>query len=237
MLPISSSGHVAIVPQLLRWPYAELEPELRKSFEVAVHAGSAAALLLRPRTGLARWPGLGALLLSTLPPAAVGLALERPIERRCGGVRSVAIAQVAAGAALALADRAPEARTRPAPRDHLLVGLAQSAALVPGVSRGGAALTAARAAGLTRRASARLSLGAALPITAGAALLKSVRALQGGVPDEHRNAFALGAGAAFASALVSAPLAARLEEAHTFAPFGAYRICLGLLALSAGERD
>src|SRR3981189_3004201 len=90
LLPISSSGHVALVPWLLDWPYARLDPELRKAFEVALHAGTAAALVVALRDEVAdavlELDGRrGALiLLSSLPPAACALLLERPIERRLG---------------------------------------------------------------------------------------------------------------------------------------------------------
>src|SRR5215218_2752921 len=91
LLPVSSSGHVALVPWLAGWPYARLDPELRKAFEVALHAGTAAALLvaLRAEVGQAvtRFDARTAALIagSFVPPAAVGLAFERPIERRLGG--------------------------------------------------------------------------------------------------------------------------------------------------------
>src|SRR5579859_6204153 len=96
LLPISSSGHVALIPWLLGWDYDRLDSELRKSFEVAVHAGTAAALLitLRDEVGEAveamdpRRAGL--LLLSFLPPAVVGYALERPIERYLGTPPTIA---------------------------------------------------------------------------------------------------------------------------------------------------
>src|SRR5205807_5179222 len=85
LLPISSSGHVALVPWLLGWSYGGLDAELRKSFEVALHAGTAAGLLITLRTEVGEAvrgvnPRLIALIgLSFAPPALVGYALERPI--------------------------------------------------------------------------------------------------------------------------------------------------------------
>jgi undecaprenyl-diphosphatase len=230
LLPVSSSGHLALVPRLLGWDYASLPGDARKTFEVALHAGSAPALALALRGGILREPHLQALTFA--PPALVGLALERPIERRLGGVRSVAIAQIAGGAALIAADLRPERRSEPTALDHLLVGLAQATALVPGVSRSGAALTAARLAGLTRPAALRLSLRAALPVTVGAGLLKGVRAAREGVPAELRAPAAVGAAAACASALAALPLA----RGTRWRGVAVYRIALGLGALWAGER-
>jgi len=213
------------VPRLLGWGYTELPPDARKTFEVALHAGSAPALVLALRGDILRAPHLQA--LTVLPAAVAGLLLERPIESRLGGVRSVAIAQIAGGAALLLADLAPQRRDEPSAADHLVIGLAQAAALIPGVSRSGAALTAARLRGLTRPAASRLALRAALPVTVGAGLLKGTRAIQNGVPRELRAPAAAGAAAALASALVALPLA----RSTRWRAIAGYRILLGACAL------
>jgi len=226
---VSSSGHLALIPRLLGWDYADLPADARKTFEVALHAGSAPALALALRGEIGRDPHLQA--LTFLPPAVIGLALERPIERRLGGLRSVAIAQIVAGASLLAADLLPERRSEAGVVDHLTVGLAQAAALVPGVSRSGAALTAARLRGLSRPAAAALSLRAALPVTVGAGLLKGVRAARDGVPGELRGPAAIGAGAACVSALAALPLA----RGTRWRGIALYRIALGLGALWAGR--
>jgi undecaprenyl-diphosphatase len=152
---VSSSGHLALVPRLLGWEYAELPADARKTFEVALHAGSAPALAVALRGSLWDAPHLQA--LTVLPAAVVGLAFERQIEERLGGVRSVAIAQIAGGLALLAADLLPQRRDSATALDHLLVGCGQAAALIPGVSRSGAALTVALlrgAAGHGRRRAA-----------------------------------------------------------------------------------
>src|SRR3954447_12279982 len=101
LLPISSSGHIALIPWLLHWDYDQLDDELRKSFEAAVHAGTAAALLITLRDEVdAALRGLNprrlALIgLSFAPPAIVGYTLERPIERRFGTPPTIAAALVA----------------------------------------------------------------------------------------------------------------------------------------------
>ena len=97
LLPISSSGHTMLVPWLAGWRYPALEPELRKAFEVALHAGTAAALLvaLRREVGEATrgFDRRRAVLVagSFLPPAVVGYTLERPIERRLGTPGTIAV--------------------------------------------------------------------------------------------------------------------------------------------------
>jgi undecaprenyl-diphosphatase len=155
LLPVSSSAHAALLLQ-------DLEPERRKEVEVALHAGTLLALgPPQPEP----W-----LVLATAPPALAGLLLERPIERRLGTRRTLIAGLVAGAAALVAADRAGGRRTGPPGLcDALCVGAAQAAALVPGVSRHGAALSALRARGFGRPAAHRLSREAAKPVLAAAA--------------------------------------------------------------------
>jgi undecaprenyl-diphosphatase len=240
LLPVSSSGHLALVPALLGWDDDPLDAELRKSFDVALHAGTAAALAIALRSevlevarSLDARRALG--VVQMLAPAAVAaLAFERPIEQRLGSPRSVALAQIGGGLALVLADRSPAVRphSEAGPLEHLLIGVGQACALVPGVSRNGATLTAARLLRFERPAASVLSRHAALPVIAGAALLKGLRLARRGLPREVRAPFAAGATAAFVSTLVSSPLVARMDRARSYAPFGAYRVALGVLALS-----
>jgi undecaprenyl-diphosphatase len=222
LLPISSSGHLTAVPWLLGWRYDELDGELRKSFEVALHAGSVTALLLALRSEIAQAVvaldrrRLAVVVLSCAPPAVAGYVLERPIERRLGTQPTVAAGLLAGAVAMALADRAPQTRTHDdaGPRDGLWLGAAQALALVPGVSRNGATLAAARLLRFTRADADRLSLHAGLPVIAGAATLKGLR-LRGRAAEPGagrapaaepwaRGALAVGAGAAFVSTLASA---------------------------------
>jgi undecaprenyl-diphosphatase len=153
LLPISSSGHVTLVPYLAGWPYGELDAELRKAFEVALHAGTAAALLvaLRGEVGEAArgFDARRAVLVagSFVPPAVAGLTLERPIERRLGTPRSIALGLLAGSAAMWLADRrggTTRLREDAGAVDAVCLGLGQAAALVPGASRNGMTLAVAR---------------------------------------------------------------------------------------------
>jgi undecaprenyl-diphosphatase len=209
VLPVSSSGHLVLLGSD------------DKAFEVFAHAGTAAALVAALPT-----PRLRPLILA--PAALAGLALERPIEHRLGR-RSVAAAQIAGGFALLLADTAPERRSEDdaGARDELVIGLAQACALVPGVSRNGATLTAARALGFRRDAASRISRDAALPVIAGATALKLLRA-RGTAPEpDHMVGFA----AAFASGLAAARLVPCVDRLPSFAPFALYRMALGAVAL------
>ncbi|HSK50595.1 MAG TPA: undecaprenyl-diphosphate phosphatase, partial [Solirubrobacterales bacterium] len=195
LLPVSSSAHLVLIPWLAGWDWEEVDPEVRKSFEVALHAGAAAALLVGQRRLIAeelrQFDGHRALLLglSFLPAAIVGYTLERPIERRLGGPRATAYGLLAGATAMLLADRRPQRRGRgeATAADGLALGLAQAAALAPGVSRNGVTLAAARWRHFSRDQANLLSRTIALPIIIGATGLKGVRlARRGSSPSLRR---------------------------------------------------
>ncbi len=239
LLPISSSGHVALIPWLLGWDYERLDSELRKSFEVALHAGTAAALLITLRTEVgdaARQmsPRLATLVaLSFLPPALVGYTLERQIEQRLGTPPTVAAGLVAGSLAMAWGDRAPQVRSsrQAGAVDALWLGAAQACALVPGISRNGATLAIARRRRFTREDANRLSRHVALPVIAGATALKGTRLVRRGLPDGTRIPFALGAGASFASTLGSTWLIRQVERDRSLLPYAGYRIALATMVI------
>jgi undecaprenyl-diphosphatase len=286
LLPISSSAHVTLVPWLLGWPYAALDGEQRKAFEVALHAGALAALLVGDRAEVARelrsldGQRIRLLALSALPPALAGLTLGGQIERRLGTPRSIANGLVAGALAMAAADSprllAGRARRRAGPRrtagrrhskgrrmpgatpgdprrhrdagplDALALGLAQTCALVPGVSRSGATLTAARARGFAPEDASVLSRQVALPVIAGATALQVARALRSsrrrahgapagppaesaaphGPPATSGRGFAAGALASFAATLASIRLLRAVRRDRPLWPYAAYRIAL-----------
>jgi undecaprenyl-diphosphatase len=245
-LPISSSGHIELVPWLLGWRYCELDPELRKSFEVALHAGTAAALLITLRDEVGDALGslsphrISQLLLSFVPPAIVGYTLERPIEQRLGTAGSIAAGLIVGSLAMLRADRAPQRRNHDdaGPADALWLGIAQACALMPGVSRNGATLTAARLRGFQREDANRLSRHSALPVIAGATVLKTIRMRRRGIPAGARLPFAAGAAASFASTLGSTWLIRQVERDRSLAPYAAYRIALAVVTLRRlRERD
>ena len=243
LLPVSSSGHVTLVPWLAGWPYGELDAELRKAFEVALHAGTAAALLVALRTevgdaarGFDRRRAM-LVAFSFLPPAAAGYTLERPIERRLGTPRSIAVGLLLGSAAMAAADArgaADRPRDQAGALDGLLLGLAQACALVPGVSRNGMTLAVARARGFGREDANALSRHVALPIICGASLLKGNRLVRRGLPPGMGVRFATGVSASFASTLASTWLIDQVERDRSLAPYAAYRTALALAVLAKG---
>ncbi len=202
LLPVSSSAHIALIPRLAGWSYydTELTPAQRKSFEVALHLGAGAALALDMRDELGEAVhGLNVRRVATIglslaPAVLAGYVLEGPIERRLGGPRSTAAGLIAGAIAMAIADAYPARRRLDetdgrlgrdgrreqdaGPLDGLALGMAQATALMPGISRSGATLTAARARGFAREDAHALSWHAALPVILGAGALKGWRRLR-----------------------------------------------------------
>jgi undecaprenyl-diphosphatase len=244
LLPVSSSGHLILVPSLLGWRYRDLDPELRKSFEVALHAGGALALLIGLRREVAdylrsfRLENLVTLTLSFAPAALVAYRFEHSIEERLGRPAPVAGALIAGSVAMALADGRPEQRSRDdaGPLDALAIGVAQACALAPGISRNGATLTAARLLRFRRADANVISRQIALPVILGAAALKGARLAQRGVPPDIGRGILAGAAGAFASTLLSLRLITMLERSRSLRPYAGYRAALGAFALAAIAR-
>ncbi|HXC45884.1 MAG TPA: undecaprenyl-diphosphate phosphatase [Solirubrobacteraceae bacterium] len=248
LLPVSSSAHTVLLPWLAGWPYDRLDPRLRKSFEVALHAGTAAALLLRPpheRQGV----GPGFLVAALAPPALAGYTLGAQIEQSLGTPEKIAAALLAGSAAMGSAEvykrwRPPCARaghrhfesntaptkidaTRPTASDGLALGLAQALALIPGVSRNGATLAAARARGFSRQDADRLSWTVGLPVIAGATLLQGKRLARQRARAEQPPAallpLAIGGAGAFLSTLASSKALDRRRRAQLLPACIVYR--------------
>ncbi|MGH2865030.1 MAG: undecaprenyl-diphosphate phosphatase [Solirubrobacteraceae bacterium] len=249
LLPISSSAHTALVPWLLGWPYVRLDGELRKSFEVALHTGTGVALAISMRAelrrSLARADGRRArvLALALAPPTLAGYLLEGPIERRLGGPRSIAAGLVAGAMAMALTDirasrhAAGERASEDASAvDGLALGLAQALALVPGVSRNGATLGAARARGFSRAAAQALSWEAGLPLVLGASVRRGLALCRSGIRGGHCGVLGAGGGAAFVSTLVSARALRRgTREGRPLLAYSVYRCLLAALVIARGR--
>jgi undecaprenyl-diphosphatase len=230
------------------WPYAELEPELRKAFEVALHLGAGGALAIDMRTELVRAIAhldrreAAMIALALAPPVVAGYALQPLIERRLGGPRSIAMGLVAGAVAMVLGDRERPVEGRPGrpkrvrasagPRDGLALGLAQAAALLPGVSRRGATLGAARARRFARADADTLSWHAALPVILGASVLKGIQVGRGQAAPGMRAALLAGGLAAFISTFASAHLLRRgMRARRSLLACSIYRCLLAALVI------
>jgi undecaprenyl-diphosphatase len=255
LLPVSSSAHVGALPWLLGWECASWPAARRKELEVALHFGAAVALAPALLRAL---PDARTLALSFGPPAVLGYGLEQHIEERLGTPTAVAGGLLAGAAALAAADRAPQRRgwarangapppypagRWPAPKrrpgvpvvDALLLGLAQAAALAPGVSRAGATLAAARARGYDRPAASALSLGVSGPVLAGATALKAARIAGRRAPWAERRVALVGAAAAFAATRAAVHVIGT-ERRRPLWPYAAERAALAGAILAVRHR-
>jgi undecaprenyl-diphosphatase len=201
-LPISSSGHLILVPWLQDYQYLLDHPHFNKTFDVALHLGTLIGVVIYFRREILELIGgaLSALrrrrmetvperlavfiAIACLPAAVVGAALQDTIDEKLGEPWQIAILLAGFALALGWADRRPERRDIETVdlRDAATVGLAQALALMPGVSRSGITITAGRALGLDRDSAARFSFLLLVPITAGAVLVKGLGVAKDGLP-------------------------------------------------------
>ena len=243
LLPVSSSAHTSLARRLCGW--RSLHAEAQNAFDVALHAGTAAALLVAQRRVVAgelrRLDGrrAAAIAFSAMPPALAGYLAERAVEEHADRPRMIAAGLVIGSVAMLAADRAPQERERGDVRavDGLALGLAQAAALFPGVSRTGAAVAAARWRRFTRGEAGLLSRTIALPVIAGAAGLKGVRLHRRAIDRWTWEVIAIGAAAAFASGLVSQGLVGLVDRDRSPWPFAAYRIALAAALIARPPGD
>jgi undecaprenyl-diphosphatase len=250
-LPVSSSGHLIVVPELLGWD----DPFITSlAFSVMLHLGTLVALLIYFRADWARLvpAGLAAIrdrslggdpdrrlawliAVATVPALVAGFLLNDLIEGAFRQAGLVAVMLVVGGAVLWLAERSGsksrsiEGLTFPV---AFGIGAAQSLALVPGISRSGISIAAGLFAGLERESAARFSFLMATPITALAGAYEARRLLAGEtglvVPGE---ALALGMLAALASGLVAIHLLLRFLRRYPTHVFVAYRIVLAVVVV------
>lgn len=259
-LPISSSGHLLLVPWLFGWDDFDDE-SVKKTFDVALHLGTFVAVLGYFRKEVATYIREGTKLvfsrqkpstvegrlawffvLATLPAAAVGALFEDVIDSALGTPFIIAISLIFFGLLLGWADRLAGRRKLEefgAP-DALKVGVAQVLALNPGTSRSGITITAARAIGFDRDASARISFVMSLPVIAGAVAVKSVGLFTGEVDSDLYIPMAVGVVTSAVAGLVAVWGTLRLVRTHSFMPFVIYRVAAGvfvLVLIATGVRD
>jgi undecaprenyl-diphosphatase len=244
-LPISSSGHLIVVPWLLGWVDHSL------AFDVALHLGTLLAVLLAFAGDWRRLIGAGLrdlgrgrpfassdarllwlLAAASVPGAAAGLLLESWAETAFRTPGLVAATMAGMGGVLLAADRggakAGEAEGMPLAHAHA-IGLAQALAIVPGVSRSGATISAALFLGYRREASARFSFLLATPITAGAALVKVPELLRGGA---EPGPVLIGVAAAALVGLLSIRVLLAYVRTRDYTPFVAYRFGFAALVVA-----
>lgn len=247
-LPISSSGHLILVPDLLHWNDFAGDDALNKAFDVALHLGTLVGACWYFRRDLGRYLAAAwrsvlrrdlsetdariawLLLLSAVPGALVGAALASTIDEHLGEPVLIGVMMIIGGAILWWADRLGGRRPTEAfaGRDAGVMGLAQAIALQPGVSRSGITITAGLWLGFDRTAATRISFLMSLPIIAGAGLFKGAEvAANGGLPPGSAPAFLAGFIAAGLSGWIAIAGLLQYLRTRTFMPFVWYRFVVG----------
>ena len=261
LLPISSSGHLILVPWLGEWRYLEEDDQFNQTFDVALHLGTLVAVagyfrhdvvtytrawatsLRQRRVETPEQRLAWAIALATVPAALVGAFGEDVIANRLGEPWQIAILLAVFGVLLWIADRTPERRGLEGldVRSGFAVGAAQMLALAPGVSRSGVTITAGRFLGLERDAAARFSFLLLIPITLGAVVYKGMtEVVFGDLPPGSAGPFLVGTLAAAASGLVAIVVLLGYVRRHDYSVFVVYRLAAAafvLLLIASGVRD
>lgn len=253
-LPVSSSGHLQIIPWLAEWDDFEGRDDLKKAFDVALHLGTLVGLVIclrREVWALVR-DGIGAvarrrgpmtaegrlgwlLVLATVPAAAVGVGLRSVIDEADDEVWLTAVMLAVFGILLWWADRRQGRRPtgEAGVRDAVLLGLAQACSLQPGVSRSGVIITAGRLLRFDREAATRLAMLMSVPVIAGAGVYQFIDiGGWGGIPADARAGFAWGTVASAVTGFFAVRGLLALVRTRSFGPFAVYRVLVALLVLS-----
>src|SRR4051794_7139599 len=261
LLPISSSGHLILVPWLGDWTYLNENEAFNKTFDVSLHLGTLVAVVayfwndlisyvlawfrsVRRRSisdddEKIAW----IIVVASIPAALIGAALQSVIEDRLGEPWQIVILLAVFALVLYWADRRPEQNeiAELSLRKGLLVGFAQTLALAPGVSRSGITISAGRFLGLTRDAAARLSFLLLVPIVLGAVLLKSYTdVIKGDLPSGWVGPFLVGTIASAGAGLLAINWLLGYVRGHNYTVFVVYRLVVALLlalVIVAGLRD
>jgi undecaprenyl-diphosphatase len=252
LLPISSSGHLILVPWGAEWRFLEENDAFNQTFDVSLHLGTLVAVGAYFWDDVVRlvnaWvASLGRrtiqtpderiawfVLVATIPAGVVGLLGEDAIAAHLGEPWQILILLSAGALLLFWADRSPQSK---AMGDlglwHALVmGLAQSLALAPGVSRSGITITAGRFMKLDRDSAARFSFLLLLPTVLGAVVLKGTKdVLLGELPAGWEGPFLVGTLAALGSGLLAIEWLLGYVRRHTYGVFVVYRLVLAAVVL------
>jgi undecaprenyl-diphosphatase len=250
-LPVSSSGHLLLVPWLFDWHDFD-DAATEKAFDVALHLGTLVAVVAYFRKDLVvyiregwraivhRRDGVSTegkvawlLLLATIPAALVGAVFQEQIDEHLGKPGIIAVSLIVFGLLLYIADRQVGHRKVDGmgARDAVVIGAAQALALNPGTSRSGITITAGRFLRFDRDAAARISFLMAIPVTGGAVVFKMADLISDGIPEDLRVPMVVGIVTSGLTGWLAVWGTLRLVRTHSFLPFVIYRVALGILVL------
>lgn len=233
-LPISSSGHLVIIPWLFGWN------DLGLTFDVALHMGTLAALVMffwkDWLAMIKNWrdPYLWLVLIACVPGAFFGYKFERLFETLFRTPVFVGAFMIAMGLVMGAAEmfgKKIRGEDTINLRDSIIIGFAQAFALIPGVSRSGVTMSAGLFSGLRRESAARFSFLLAMPITAGAGLLKLKDVVKYGLPTSEILPFLAGIICAAVAGYYAIKYLLRYLQNHSLYIFMWYRIAFGAAIL------
>jgi len=259
-LPISSSGHLILVPWLQDYTFLQENEEFNKTFDVALHIGTLAAVVTffsrdlgRMFTGWFRTLRTRSIetvderlawvvVVATIPAVIVGGLGEDWIDDNLGEPWMIAIALIVFGLLLGVADRRPQDEEvgEISLKQGLILGIAQSLALSPGTSRSGITITTARFMGIDRGGAARISFLMLVPVTAGAVVVKAYGAIADGLPDDVAGPLIAGIIASGISGYLAIAGLLKFVATHSYDGFVIYRVLVGLgvlLLIATGVRE
>ena len=261
LLPISSSGHLILVPWIGNWHYLEEHEDFNKTFDVALHLGTLVAVVVyfweeivhfvvawfrsvgRRSIQTADEKIAWLLVIATIPAAIAGAVGENAIETHLGNPWEIAINLAVFGVLLYVADRSPQDRKleQIGLWTALGVGAAQAIALMPGVSRSGITITAGRFLRLDRDSAARFSFFLLVPVVFGAVVYKGLKnVVFGTLPPGWEGPFLVGTVAAAGVGLIAIDLLLGYLRRHDYTVFVVYRLCLAaaiLILIATGVKS
>jgi undecaprenyl-diphosphatase len=250
-LPISSSGHLILVPWVFNWHYLENHADFNKTFDVSLHLGTLIAVLVYFRLDAIALAGawfrsIGKraietgeerlawfVVVATIPAAVVGAVGESFVEEKLGQPWQIAIFLAVFAIVLWHADRTPATREMEEfdLKTAIGVGFAQALALAPGVSRSGITISAGRYLGLSRDDAARFSFFLYAPVVAGAVVFKGVKDIHGGFPAGTTGPFVVGTLTSMVVGLVSIWALLNYLRRNNYNVFVLYRLAAALAVL------
>jgi undecaprenyl-diphosphatase len=259
-LPISSSGHLILVPWLQDYTFLENHSHFNKTFDVALHAGTLVAAIGYFRVEVVRFTAAGwrmfrkrriddadervaaAIALGTVPAVIFGGLGAGFIEDHLGEPWLISIMLIVFGAVLLWADALPQRRQMEGLnlRDGIYIGLAQAVALIPGTSRSGITITMGRYLGFDRDSAARVSFLFLIPAVFGATVYSAAKAVHDGLPSGVAGPMVIGTLASAISGYLAIAWLLRIVRTHSYRPFVYYRFAVGavcLLIIATGIRS
>ncbi len=234
-IPVSSSGHLYLIPKLFGWS------EHSTAFDIMIHGGTLLALLLYFRKDLfdhlksKNWKLFINLAVASVPALAAGYLFQDLFDEKLKSIWYAISAMIIVGALLIAADYVFKNQKRTVeditPRNALYIGVAQILSLIRGVSRSGITILAGLVNGLSRKEAARFSFLLSIPVTAAVVAFQSLKIIKGEVIPESSLALFIGFLASFISGYFAIKFMLKFLENQGLKIFGIYRLIFAIILI------